>query len=121
MIIQNLEKKLLREKALPEIQIGSTVDMSIRIKEGSKERIQAFQGVVLKLQGRGNQKTVTIRKMSSGIGVEKTVCLSSPFLENIKIVSRAKVRRARLFYIRDLKGRSSRLKAIDQNTYNKKN
>ena len=91
------------------IQVGDTVKVSIRIKEGSKERIQIFEGLVLKIQGKDFNRSVTVRKMSSGVGVEKTIPLASPNVSKIEVLSRAKVRRARLFYLRKLKGRAARL------------
>ncbi len=115
MILQKLEQKNVKTDLLDKLRSGNTVEMSLRIKEGGKERLQSFQGVVVKLQGRGTQKTVTVRKMSSGIGVEKTIPVASPFLESVKLISEAKVRQSRLFYIRALKGRSSRLKTVDRN------
>ena len=91
------------------LRVGDKVKISLKVTEGSKERIQVFEGVVLKIQGHDYTKTVTVRKIAAGVGVEKTIPLSSPNLSNIEIVSRAKVRRARLFYLRKLKGRSARL------------
>lgn len=88
---------------------GDTVKVQIKIKEGSKERIQVFEGVVLKVQGKDFTRSFTVRKISQGIGVEKTFPLASPNIVNVEIISRAKVRRARLFYLRERKGRASRL------------
>ena len=92
-----------------DLQVGDKTKVSLRVKEGSKERIQVFEGVVLKIQGRDFSRSVTVRKVSSGVGVEKTIPLASPNIANIELLSRAKVRRARLFYLRKLKGRSARL------------
>ena len=91
------------------LQVGDTAKVHMKIKEGSKERIQVFEGVILKVQGKDYTRSFTIRKISQGIGVEKTIPLASPNIANIEILSRAKVRRARLFYLRNLKGRSARL------------
>ena len=88
---------------------GDTVKVHIKIKEGSKERVQIFEGVVLKIQGRDYARSFTVRKISQSIGVEKTFPLASPNILNVEIVSRARVRRARLFYLRGRKGRASRL------------
>lgn len=99
-------------KKFPAFKAGDTVAVYSKIKEGGKERLQKFQGVVLKVQGSGMGKSFTVRKMSSSIGVEKTYPFSSPFLNRIELISRAKVRRGRLFFLRELSGRAARLKAI---------
>ncbi len=91
------------------VSVGDTAKVSIKVKEGSKERIQIFEGVVLKIQGKDFDKSLTVRKISNGVGVEKTIPFSSPNVTNIEVVSKAKVRRARLFYLRDLRGRAARL------------
>lgn len=91
------------------LHVGDTAQFSLRVKEGSKERLQVFEGVVLKIQGRDFNRSVTVRKISSGVGVEKTIPLASPNIAQVKILSQAKVRRARLFYLRKLKGRAARL------------
>ena len=91
------------------LQVGDTAKVHMKIKEGSKERVQVFEGVVLKIQGKDYTKSFTIRKISQGVGVEKTIPLASPNITNIEILSKAKVRRARLFYLRSLRGRSARL------------
>lgn len=91
------------------IQVGDTAKVHMKIKEGAKERIQIFEGVILKVQGKDFTRSFTVRKISQGIGVEKTIPFASPNIANIEIVSRAKVRRSRLFYLRNLKGRSARL------------
>ena len=95
------------------IQVGDTVKVSLRVKEGSKERIQVFEGVVLKIQGSDFNRSFTIRKISGGVGVEKTIPLASPNIANVEVLSRAKVRRARLFYLRSRKGRAARLSVKD--------
>lgn len=91
------------------LEPGDTVKVHIKIKEGSKERVQVFEGVVLKIQGRDFCRSFTVRKISQGVGVEKTFPLASPNIQNVEIISRAKVRRARLFYLRARQGRASRL------------
>ena len=93
------------------LQVGDTARAHIKVKEGNKERIQVFEGVVLKIQGKDHTRSFTIRKISEGVGVEKTFPLASPYLSRVEVVSRSKVRRARLYYLRKLKGRAARLTA----------
>ena len=95
------------------LQVGDMAKVSLRIKEGNKERIQVFEGVVLKVQGTDFNRSFTVRKISFGVGVEKTIPLASPNIANVEILSRSKVRRARLFYLRKLKGRAARLNVKD--------
>ena len=102
-----LKKHPLRDFSL---KVGDMAKVSLRVKEGNKERIQVFEGVVLKIQGRDTSRSFTVRKISSGVGVEKTIPFASPNIADVGILSRSKVRRARLFYLRKLKGRSARLK-----------
>ena len=97
------------------VQVGDTVKVSLRVKEGSKERIQVFEGVVLKIQGAKHTRSFTVRKISSGIGVEKTIPMASPNLAGIEVLKKSKVRRSRLFYLRSLKGRAARLNVITNN------
>ncbi len=95
---------------LPEFRPGDTVKVHIRIIEGSKERIQVFQGVVIKRK-RGNMNaTFTVRKISNGVGVEKTFALHSPRIEKIEVVSRGRVRRSRLYYLRQRRGKAARIR-----------
>lgn len=91
------------------VQVGDTVKVHIKVKEGSKERVQTFEGVVLKTQGSDFSRSFTVRKVSAGVGVEKTIPFASPHLSRVEVVSQSKVRRARLFYLRNLKGRKARL------------
>ncbi len=97
------------KKALPEFQTGDTVGVYVKVKEGEKERVQLFAGVVLKVQGKGAGRSFTVRKIASGVGVERTFPMLSPIIDRVEIVARGKVRRSRLFYLRGLKGRSARL------------
>ncbi len=101
------EKKWL--KKIDKFDTGDTLKAYVRIKEGEKERVQIFRGVVIKIQGTGLGKSFTLRKISSGVGVERTFPFSSPNLEKVEIVSRGKVRRSRLYFLRDLVGRAARL------------
>jgi large subunit ribosomal protein L19 len=97
-------------KELPNFQAGDTITVQYKIKEGNKERLQNFQGVVLQRSGSGPTETFTVRKISSGTGVERIFPISSPFIESIKINKRGVVRRARIFYLRGLTGKKARIK-----------
>lgn len=95
----------------PQIEPGDTVKVHVRIVEGTRERIQVFQGVVIRVRGGGNSQSFTVRRIAShGIGVERTFLFRSPRVEKIEILRRAKVRRAQLYYLRDLRGKAARLK-----------
>ncbi|MDX1523113.1 MAG: 50S ribosomal protein L19 [Anaerolineae bacterium] len=95
----------------PELEPGDTVNVKVRIVEGSRERIQPFQGVVISIKGNGINKKFTVRRVAShGIGVERTFLFHSPRLEEIKVLRQAKVRRSKLYYLRDRSGKSARLK-----------
>ena len=108
-IIEKIDQEQMRFDH-PDFRPGDTVKVYIRIVEGDKERVQVFQGVVLKRK-RGNMNaTFTVRKISNGVGVEKTFALHSPRLESVEIVSKGKVRRSRLFYLRERRGKSARIK-----------
>jgi len=111
-IIKEIEKEQLRSD-VPNIHVGDTVKVHAKIVEGTKERIQVFQGVVLKMQHGGSRETFTVRKVSDGIGVERTWPLHTPVIDKIEIVKGAKVRRAKLNYLRKLFGKKARLKEID--------
>ena len=94
------------------VRIGDTVRAHIRIVEGEKERVQVFEGVVIRLHGGGSRKTMTVRKVSFGVGVERVFPLHSPRLEKVDVVKRAKVRQAKLYFLRDLRGKAARLKEL---------
>ena len=98
------------EKVLAEFGAGDTITVHYKIKEGNKERIQNFRGVVLQIKGTGNTKTFTVRKMSGNVGVERIFPMNSPFIELIEINKRGKVRQARIFYFRELNGKKARIK-----------
>ena len=100
------------KQELPEVQVGDTVRVHVKIKEGSRERIQIFEGTVLKKQGGSNRATFTVRKNSNGIGVEKTWPLHSPSVENVEVVRRGKVRRAKLYYLRTRVGKAAKVKEL---------
>ncbi len=108
-ILSGIEKEYLRTH-IPEFRPGDTVVVKVRIKEGDKERVQAFEGVVIRRRGGGTGATFTVRKVSYGIGVERTFPLHSPGIESIVVKTRGKVRRARLYYLRGLKGKKARIK-----------
>ena len=90
--------------------MGDTVKVTVLIKEGEKERAQAFEGVVIKKTGAGNRASFTVRKVSYGVGVERVFPLHTPRIEKIEVIARGRVRRARLFYLRDLAGKAARIK-----------
>ncbi len=108
-IIREIEAEQLKEK-VDDFNVGDTVKVYGRIKEGNRERIQVFEGVVLKRQGGSSRETFTVRKFSNGIGVEKTWPVHSPNVERIEVVRRGKVRRAKLFYLRDRVGKRAKVK-----------
>ncbi|MEW5944802.1 MAG: 50S ribosomal protein L19 [bacterium] len=107
--IEEFEKKY-RKKETPEFGIGDTVKVYHKIVEGDKERTQVFQGTVIRQQNAGMGRTFTVRKMSFSVGVEKTFPLHSPRVEKVKVVRKGEVRRSKLYYLRDLKGKSARVK-----------
>ena len=110
-IIKNIEAEQLRAD-VPEFRVGDTVKVYGKIKEGNRERIQVFEGVVLKKQGGSNRATFTVRKLSNGVGVEKTWPLHSPNVEKIEIVRYGKVRRAKLNYLRERVGKAAKVKEL---------
>ena len=110
-IIKKIEAEQLKADA-PEFRVGDTVRLYGKIKEGNRERIQVFEGVVLKKQGGSSRATFTVRKNSNGIGVEKTWPLHSPNVEKVEVVRRGKVRRAKLNYLRDRVGKAAKVKEL---------
>ena len=110
-IIKNIEAEQLKENA-PEINVGDTVKVYAKIKEGNRERIQVFEGTVIKRQNGGVRETFTVRKSSNGVGVEKTWPLHSPSVENVEVVRRGKVRRAKLNYLRSRIGKAAKVKEL---------
>ena len=110
-IIKNIEAEQMKQ-TVPEFRVGDTVKVSAKIKEGNRERIQIFEGTVIKRQCGSNRETFTVRKLSNGVGVEKTWPLHSPFVEDIQVVRRGKARRAKLFYLRDRVGKAAKVKEI---------
>jgi large subunit ribosomal protein L19 len=108
--IEALEAK--QRRTLPPFRVGDTVRVHYRITEGEKERIQVFQGVVIRRSGGGLGRTFAVRKVSAGIGVERIFPASSPNIDKLEVVSSGRVRRARLYYLRDLQGKKARLREI---------
>jgi len=97
-------------KEFPEFGAGDTISVSYKIKEGTKERTQIFRGVIIQIKGTGTTKTFTIRKMSGNVGVERIIPMSSPFIEKIEVNKRGRVRRKRIYYLRELTGKKARIK-----------
>ena len=108
-IIKSIEHEQLKNK-IPELKVGNTVRVHVRIKEGNKERIQVFEGIIIKVQGGGVNRSFTVRKISYGVGVEKTFLVHSPLVEKVELVRVGKARRARLFYLRDRLGKAAKTK-----------
>lgn len=108
-IIEKLERKTLGKKEF-DFNVGDTVRIMVRVVEGNKEREQAFQGVVIKHKGGGAGESFTVRKISGGIGVERVFPINSPNIKSIKVMRRGKVRRAKLYYLRDRVGKAARIK-----------
>jgi len=100
----------LEQKELPSFKAGDTITVTYKIKEENKERLQKFRGVVIQKRGAGASKTFTVRKMSNGVGVERIFPFASPFIDSIEVNKVGKVRRARIFYFRDLTGKKARIK-----------
>lgn len=109
-LIKIAEKEFDVGKQVSAFSSGDTISVHYKIKEGSKERIQIFRGVVIQIKGEGMNKRFTVRKMTGNIGVERIFPLNSPFIENIDINKKGKVRRARIYYLRGLKGKKARIK-----------
>ena len=110
-IIKSVEHEQLKNK-IPELRVGNTVRVHQRIKEGNRERVQVFEGIIIKKQGGGVNATFTVRKISYGVGVEKTFLVHSPAVEKVEVTSVGKARRAKLFYLRDRVGKAAKVKEI---------
>ena len=108
-LIQAVEQTQMRD-TYPNVQIGDTVRLDLKITEGTRERIQAFEGTVISRKGKGLSETITVRRLASGIGVERTVPVHSPKLDAIHVVRKGKVRRAKLYYLRDRVGKRAKIK-----------
>ena len=112
-IIEAVEKNQLRTD-FPKFKSGDNIKVNVRIKEGEKERIQSYEGLVIAIKNTGTGKTFTVRKISYGIGVERTFAWNSPLISSIETMRENKVRRAKLYYMRDRKGKSARLKEVSK-------
>ncbi|HIR78770.1 MAG TPA: 50S ribosomal protein L19 [Candidatus Egerieenecus merdigallinarum] len=110
-IIRSIEQKQLRTD-LPKISIGDTVRVWVKVVEGSRERLQAFEGVVIAMRNGGVRETFTVRRVSYGIGVERTFPMHSPRVDHVEIIRSGKVRRAKLYYLRNLQGKAAKLKEV---------
>lgn len=109
-LIKSIENEQIRR--VTAFNVGDTIKVHVRIKEGNRERIQVFEGIVIKIQGESNRATFTVRKISYGVGVERTFPVHSPKIEKIEVVRRGKVRRARLFYLRERTGKATKVKEL---------
>jgi len=107
-VIQKIEDRDLRTD-LPVFRVGDTLRLQVKVVEGEKERIQSFEGIVIKMNRGGNRATFTVRKISYGIGVERIFPLHSPRIDKIQVLTRGKVRRAKLYYLRELSGKAARV------------
>lgn len=108
--VKYVHQQLNATKEMPSFKAGDSVTVNYKIQEGNKERIQSFKGVVIKRQGRGATQAFTVRKMSDNVGVERTFPLFSPFIDGIEINKVGRVRRSKLFYLRDRQGKAARIK-----------
>ena len=108
-ILKSIEHEQLKNK-IPELKVGNTVRVHVRIKEGNKERIQVFEGIIIKKQGGGVNATFTVRRISYGVGVEKTFLVHSPMVEKVEVIRVGKARRAKLYYLRDRVGKAAKTK-----------
>ena len=112
-IIRSIERQQLRTD-LPEFRVGDTVRVFVKVVEGSRERLQAFEGVVIAKRNGSSRETFTVRRVSYGIGVERTFPMHSPRVDSIKVIRRGKVRRAKLYYLRSLQGKAAKIKESDR-------
>lgn len=108
-IIKSIEHEQMKNK-IPALKVGDTVKVHVRVKEGNRERIQVFEGIIIKIQGGGVNQTFTVRRISYGVGVEKTFLIHSPMVEKVEVTRVGKARRAKLFYLRDRLGKSAKTK-----------
>ncbi|AUC60417.1 LSU ribosomal protein L19 RplS [Cyanobacterium sp. HL-69] len=110
-IIQSIEADYMKEKgSLPSLNVGDTIKVGVRIQEGGKERVQPFEGTIIAMRNGGINETITVRKIFQGVGVERVFLLHSPKIADIQVIRRGKVRRAKLYYLRDRVGKATRIK-----------
>ena len=109
-IIKEIENELIKKEDVPEFAVGDTIRAFLKVVEGGKERLQSFEGVVISKKNKGLKESFTLRRVSFGVGVERTVFLHSPRLNRIEVVKRGKVRRAKLYYLRALTGKKAKIK-----------
>ncbi len=112
-IIRSIERQQLRTD-LPDFRVGDTVRVFVKVVEGSRERLQAFEGVVIAKRNGSSRETFTVRRVSYGIGVERTFPMHSPRVDSIKVIRRGHVRRAKLYYLRGLQGKAAKIKEADR-------
>ena len=112
-IIKWIEHEQLKNK-IPALKVGDTIKVHQRVKEGNRERIQVFEGTVIRIQGTGIRKTFTVRRVAYGVGVERTFPMNSPRVENVKVARRGRVRRAKLYYLRDRVGKAARVRELNK-------
>jgi large subunit ribosomal protein L19 len=110
-LVKFVEEQSVEKKDIPAFKPGDTVSVHYKIREGNKERIQVYQGVVIQRNGTGTTETFTVRKVSNGVGVERIFPINSPNIDKIEVNSYGKVRRAKLFYLRELTGKAARIKS----------
>ena len=110
-ILRAIEAEQMRND-LPEFHVGDTVKLHVKVKEGNRERIQMFEGTVIKRQNGGLKETFTVRRLAYGVGVERTFPVNSPIIEKMEVTRRGKVRRAKLFYLRDRVGKAAKVKEL---------
>ena len=108
-LIENIEKEYLKED-LPEFKSGDTIKVNVKVSEGNRERIQTFEGVIISVNGVGINKTITVRKLSFGVGVERIFPVHAPIVDSLEVVRKGKVRRSKLYYLRDRVGKSAKIK-----------
>ena len=107
-LIENIEKEYLKED-LPEFKSGDTVKVNVKVSEGNRERIQTFEGVIIAVNGVGINKTITVRKLSFGVGVERIFPVHAPIVDSLEVIRKGKVRRSKLYYLRDRVGKSEKI------------